>query len=339
MAFLVVAALSCFATAKSFMLLIDLPWYVIVPMVVVFFATSSFAFKLIMDAVRNNGSEKYPKAKFWGGIALLLLTWVLISLPTNAHTFFFIKQIGAVVTNDLSTTISYAEQLAKRQNIYPEEKYNALCENCQAEFKKFSAEVKGNNGKSGFGDRADSHISKINEFLGKEGANYSIKTEQNTNKSGDGTNTDLINKKRAELAFVLNSIESKKYRVEQSIANTIRDSLYRAYELSKGIDDLIQTGSLWSHDDYIKQINGYLSKDLYPYIRNNSGYVKFNSEADRELYTAETPETQISRFLDPYKVMGDFFTGRQPFRFIFLILLSILLDVIGFISFDLAFKN
>jgi hypothetical protein len=37
--------------------------------------------------------------------------------------------------------------------------------------------------------------------------------------------------------------------------------------------------------------------------------------------------------------MGDFFVGKIPFIFIFWIILSILLDVIGFISFDNAFKK
>jgi hypothetical protein len=86
--FLIVGALSCWATASSFLLIIPLPWYVIYAMTIVFFVFASYAYKMIMDAIHNDGSIENPKAKLWGGIFLLLMTWGIISMPTNAHTFF-----------------------------------------------------------------------------------------------------------------------------------------------------------------------------------------------------------------------------------------------------------
>ena len=83
---------------------------------------------MIMDALHNDGSVENPKLKLWGGIALLILTWGIISLPTNAHTFFYKLQIGNVITKDLETTEQYSTQLAKRANISKNDtaEYNAL---------------------------------------------------------------------------------------------------------------------------------------------------------------------------------------------------------------------
>ena len=98
-----------------------------------------------MDALHNDGSVENPKLKLWGGVALLLLTWVIISLPTNAHTFFYKLQIGNVVTEDLKTTEVYADQLAKRVNISKLDtaEFNQLKDYCSVELGKFSQEAIG----------------------------------------------------------------------------------------------------------------------------------------------------------------------------------------------------
>lgn len=341
-AFLVVAALSCFATAKSFMLLIDLPWYIIVPMTIVIFVFSSYAFKLIMDATHNDGSIPNPKAKLWFGSALLLLAWGAVSFPTNAHTFFYMKQVGNVVNEDLQTTKTYAKQLADRAIIASE--YKVIEDKCMKEFSKFSDEVKGNIGgkgdtegfRSGFGDRANSHINRINEYLG---AQYALKTVPNTNKSSDMINTQIINSKLEELNIQLSHKKSDEYQVNTDVANEARGDIRIINILTDSIRIFAETGSLWYHDNYIKQIDAFLAHNPYPRIKMNKNFIVFQTIDDEKLYTSPNIETRISRFLNPYYVMWDFLTGRVSFIFIFWLMLSILLDVLGFISFDLAFKK
>ena len=103
------------------------------------------------------------------------------------------------------------------------------------------------------------------------------------------------------------------------------------------ISKLIAVGQIShaSSEPFIKQANGVLTL-AYSNIKPNAEYVYFTTKDDEKLYTAANIETRTSRFLHPYKVFGDFFVGRIPFIFIFWIILSILLDVIGFISFDNA---
>lgn len=341
-AFIVVAALSCWATASSFMLIIPLPWYVIWAMTIVFFVFASYAFKMIMDALNNDGSEEHPKLKLWGGLVLLILTWVIISLPTNAHTFFYKLQIGNVVTEDLKTTETYTEQLAyaEKQNVSKVDsaKYFATVRYCNNELKLFKDEATGT-GPSGkrFIDRYSlQHIHNLNKELSNYGK-YAIVLPQTTRNDSD-TKREVDN---AQLNLDKSLQELKKdFMVSTRNANQARKDLQNIQVMKTVIDSLVQVGliSRPSSEEIIKQAEGILIL-AYSNIKTNEQYVYFNNEEDKELYTATNIETRTSRFLHPYKVLGDFFTGKIPFIFIFWLILSILLDVIGFISFDLAFKK
>lgn len=341
-AFIVVAALSCWATASSFMLIIPLPWYVIWAMTIVFFVCASYAFKTIMEALNNDGSVENPKLKLWGGLVLLIITWVIISLPTNAHTFFYKLQIGNVVTEDLKTTETYTEQLAYagKQNVSKVDsaKYFATVRYCNNELKLFKAEATGT-GPSGkrFIDRYSlQHIHNLNNELSNYGK-YAIVLPQTTRNDSD-TKREVDN---AQLNLDKSLQELKKdFMVSTRNANQARKDLQNIQVMKTVIDSLVQVGliSRPSSEEIIKQAEGILIL-AYSNIKTNEQYVYFNNEEDKELYTATNLETRTSRFLHPYKVLGDLFTGKIPFIFIFWLILSILLDVIGFISFELAFKK
>lgn len=311
-------------------------------MTIVFFVFASFAFKMIMDALHNDGSVENPKVKLWGGIALLIFTWVIISLPTNAHTFFYKLQIGNVVTEDLKTTETYTEQLAnaEKQNISKVDsaKYFATVRYCNNELKLFKDEATGT-GPSGkrFIDRYSlQHIHNLNNELSNYGK-YAIVLPQTTRNDLD-TKTEVDN---AQLNLDRSLQELKKdFMVSTRNANQARKDLQNIQVMKTVIDSLAQVGliSSSSSEEIIKQAEGILIL-AYSNIKTNEPYIYFNNEEDEELYTATNLETRTSRFLHPYKVLGDFFTGKIPFIFIFWLILSILLDVIGFISFDLAFKK
>lgn len=335
-AFLIVGAISCWATASSFHLMMpSMPYIAVIAMTIVFFVFASYAFKLIMDALHNDGTVENPKVKLWGGIGLLILTWIIISLPTNAHTFFYKLRIGDVVTADLKTTKTYTQQLAERKVTDPA--FKELKNACEEEFGKFSLEVKGNSGKSGIGDRANKYIVKINEYLGIE---YAIPTVQNTNKSTDAVNTEVINTVSAQMKEQLKRKESAEYKVNEEASIQARRDLKNITILQDSIEQLIQMKeiSFPSAEPIIKQAEGVLVI-AYNNIKMNDKYVEFIDKDDEELYTAQNPETRTTRFLNPYAVMADFFTGKIPFMFIFWLIISILIDVLGFLSFDLAFKK
>lgn len=339
--FLIVGALSCWATASSFILIIPLPWYVIWAMTIVFFVFASYAYKMIMDAIHNDGSIENPKAKLWGGIFLLLMTWGIISMPTNAHTFFYKLQVGNVVTQDLKTTEKYTEQLAKQINIskYDTTAYRTFKAECDKHMQDFHNEATGtgHTGKIGIHRHSVRHIGDINTSLSKYG-NYKVPMPHYTNNLNQVLQE--VEATRNALHAQYAKIESEKLKVSMKDRNQALSDLHKIKAMQDSINYLIMIGEI-SHpsaEPVIKQTEGVLTL-AYSNIKTNEKFVYFDTEEDEKLYTAATIETRISRFLHPYKVFGDFFKGEVPFIFIFWIILSILLDVIGFISFDQAFKK
>ena len=343
MMFLIVGALSCWATASSFLLIIPLPWYVIWAMTIVFFVFASYAYKMIMDAIHNDGSIENPKAKLWGGVFLLLMTWGIISMPTNAHTFFYKLQIGNQVTDDLTTTGTYCEQLAKRENIskYDSAEYKAFQVECNDIMEEFANEANGTGqtGQRGIHRYSLGKISQINNKLGHYG-NYKIDEESIIITNNVNEIQREISRVRRTLHDEYDRIENDKLKVNARGSHQAQSDLHKIKAMQDSINYLIMIGEISrpSAEPVIKQAEGVLIL-AYGNIKANEKYVYFNNEDDEKLYTAENIETRLTRFLHPYKVMGDFFVGRIPFIFIFWIILSILLDVIGFISFDNAFKK
>ena len=339
--FLVVGALSCWATASSFLLIIPLPWYVIYAMTIVFFVFASYAYKMIVDAIHNDGSIENPKAKLWGGIFLFLMTWGIISMPTNAHTFFYKLQVGNVVTEDLKTTAVYSEQIAKRVNISKVDSaaYKVFKGECDDLLNTFTKEANGSGstGMIGINTQSLHHVSDINTKLGQYGK-YQIDEPNRTNYPPQIKIEIANTRNRLEAQYA--KIEDEQLRVSKTDSYQAQEDLNKIKIMQNNINNLIQTGQIshTSSEPMIKQANGVLTL-AYTNIKTSAKYVYFNTIDDEKLYTADNVETRLSRFLHPYKVFGDFFVGRIPFIFIFWIILSILLDVIGFISFDKAFKD
>lgn len=343
--FLIVGALSCWATASSFMLIIPLPWYIIWAMTIVFFVFASYSYKMIKDEARNcsegRGKKSTRIAKLLAAVFLFVMTWGVISMPTNAHTFFYKLQIGNVVTEDLKTTEKYTEQLAHRLNIskYDSTAYCSFKKDCDALMNDFENEA---NGTGLTGERFISkyslrYVAAINKELGIYG-NYHIEPPMTTRNMKD-THTQ-IELTRNRLHEQYSAIEDQKLKVSKKDSYLAKESLNKIKAMQDTINYLIMVGQISStkSEPIIKQTDGVLTL-AYSNIKTNEKYVYFNTDEDNDLYTSDYIETRTSRFLHPYKVFGDFFVGKIPFIFISWIILSILLDLIGFVSFDKAFED
>lgn len=335
--FVVAAAISCWATSSSLILMMPslfssnpivrliMVWL----LVIIIYVLASLAMKWVIDSVNNDGTLEHPKAMLWGGIATLCVSWIIISLPTNAHTFFYKLKIGDVITEDLSTTRTYSQQLADRIVIAPE--YSILENDVLKEWELFEKEVKSGITGSGFGKYAASHISKINTKLTSK---YFIPTPKNTNKAKDDENTALLNYwKENYLAKRLEEIKSDKYQVDKKLAKEARMNVNNMVAMEDSIHQLIYTNQISEEiaEPLITQADGVLKKS-YTDIKKSSKYVKFKGN-DESLYTKDNIETKTSRFLNPYAVVWDYFTGKIPFTFTFWLLLSIVIDLAGFFFF------
>lgn len=342
--FLVVTAISCWATSSSFLLMMPsmlssnpvVRTILVYALVFVFFVLASYAVKLIIDALNNDGTLSHPKVQLWGGLALLIFTWIIISLPTNAHTFFYKLKIGDVVTQDLKTTKAYSQQLADR--VVVDSAYYELEKDVLKEWELFEGEVKSGITGSGFGKYAAAHVAKINTMLGSE---YMIPTPQNTNRATDAENTLLLNYwKDHYLVPNLNRLKSDKYQVGTKAAIEAKNDVNRIIAMEDSVHQLILTNQISedSAEPIITQSAGVL-KVAYTNIKTNSKFVQFNNKEDKETYMADNIDTKTTRFLNPYSVTYDYFTGKIPFTFTFWLLLSVLIDVSGFFFYYQATKQ
>ena len=93
-AWLVFAAVSCWATAESLFLSFSggaaFPRWVFWVIVIGFYVLTSLGTKWIVEGVSENYSEN-KVGKLVGGLIIVILFWFVISMPTNAHTFLYKK--------------------------------------------------------------------------------------------------------------------------------------------------------------------------------------------------------------------------------------------------------
>ena len=112
LAFVAFAGISCWATAESLhMLLSTWPKFLIWILTVGFFIIASLGTKLIVDSMNQNIYVEKRGLRLTGGILLLIVFWLICSLPTNTHTFFYRTVINDKVVTDITTTRGYLTQI------------------------------------------------------------------------------------------------------------------------------------------------------------------------------------------------------------------------------------
>ena len=153
--FLVSAIISCWATSSSFMLMMPsifssnviVRTIMVWALVMIIYVLASMALKWAVDARNNRETTSGWKGKFWGSVAVLAVAWLVVSLPTNAHTFFYKLKIGDIVLEDISTTEKYSHQLCERSVVNPE--YFIVEAKADSIFKLFNREVLAEEGRYG----------------------------------------------------------------------------------------------------------------------------------------------------------------------------------------------
>lgn len=103
--FLILASVSCWATAESLHLLLpSYPRLLCWAVTIGFFFIASWGTKMICDSLNQNVYMERRGANLLGGLAIVIVFWLLCSMPTNTHTFFYRSLIHDKVTSDITTT-------------------------------------------------------------------------------------------------------------------------------------------------------------------------------------------------------------------------------------------
>ena len=336
-AFVAFAAVSCWATAESLHLLLS-SWPLAMCWVVAvgFFLIASLGSKMIVDSLNQNIYMEKRGVKLAFGTVLLLVFWLACSLPTNTHTFFYRSLISEKVNSDIAVTSGYLLQVKNnsKNGKATETKINDLRNKVEVLFGELEAEIK-NDAKPGFGPKAEAILRKFANILDVakiEPLSYSSTTEAARKKLCDAYRSKILLLRNSREAGLRASTEKPNPENMKEVERDIKNlALMKDYVANKTID-------LNNAED----VEGVCDKlnTAYNTVKRNKDFVNFSPESDEELYTAENPVTKVRRMISVYDVWSDFLKGDYAGHgFGFWIIISALVDIAGFIFFDLAFRT
>lgn len=334
--FLAFAAVSCWATAESLHLLLSswpeaLCWIVTIG----FFIIASLGTKMIVDSLNQDIYLEKRGLRLTGGVILVLLFWLICSMPTNTHTFFYRTVIHDKVTSDITQTRGYLGQVINNTNKMEQaqSKVDELRNKVEVKLGELEAEIM-NDQNPGFGPKSKEILRDFAKLLEVD------KVEPLTYRS-------TSQQARVQLC---DSYRKKIYLLFESKAKAIVDNVLWPNEANLKAADLADKNLRVVQDNIGTAINLNDARDItdvcdklnkgYAAIKINKNFVNFSPATDEELYTADNPVTKTKRLIDVFKVWEDFIKGEYAGHgFLFWVIISILVDVAAFIFFDLAFKK
>lgn len=335
--FLAFAAVSCWATTESLHLLLpSWPKIFCWAITVGFFFIASWGTKMIADSLNQNVYMENRGITLFGGIIIVLIFWLICSMPTNTHTFFYRNLIDQKVTTDIAATQGYLAQI--KDNVATDAKIQARCAEVEKQItiklQSLEAEIK-NPLNPGNGPETEKILGEIAHILGVNKINKL-----------SGVGNSVEQRKQLYQAYrdvILLQLENKKANIAKEMTPSNDNYRKVAAKDWKNLDltkQYIDNGSLsLVNADDVKTICNNLNQS-YSTIKTYQQFVDFKNEADKENYTRANPETKVSRLLSVYDVWVDFLTGKQGgLAFVFWIIISILVDVAAFIFFIIAFKK
>ncbi|MCI7466313.1 MAG: hypothetical protein MSB01_08505, partial [Bacteroidales bacterium] len=166
-AFVAFAAVSCYLTVGSIHLSMPaIPIWCMWIAVVGLFVLTSYGTKMIMDSFNRNLMIENPTKKFVGGLIIVLVTWLLISFPTNSHSLFYNKNARDYAKKEELHYVQQLrpltiEELAKEKFMTD---YAKKVKEVKSAQKALENEIKQPE-RIGFGDRADSCLQNVEKAL------------------------------------------------------------------------------------------------------------------------------------------------------------------------------
>lgn len=335
LAFIILAGISCWATEKSLHMLLPAGWPEILVwgITIAFFIVASLGTKLIVDSIFSYDFIENRKGKLWGGIALVALFWLLMSLPTNTHTFFYNDKIGSTVSQDIETTNKYLQQIVDMGTSSTpvlDEEGKKMKDAVEEQRRHIVAQFNGDEApfKRGNGVKIGEHLENINKIL-----NSSLQQDPRYNSQEPAIIDGYQEGINQALAHALRT-----HTISEQSANDAKLQIESLSTLKDSIQTHLAEANL--SEEEIRKCEKEL-KNGYNIIQANKKFVKFDQDSDDEVvYTKENGETRTKRLASVIDVFFvDFFQGKYPASFWYYVILSILVDLAAFIFFDIAFMK
>lgn len=340
-AFVVLGAVSCWATSESLHLLMPTwPKILCWAVVITFFIVASIGTKMIVDSLNQKIHVENRGGHLIGGIILVVIFWLCTSMPTNTHTFIYRNTINERVNSDLLQTRNYLNELKEQESAYENEK--AIKDKFEREVDqirliqgRMESEID-NNVEPGAGPKASRILSELTPLTGSE-KSIEFKTFPSDKKGRADAKKyykdqfDKIVKAKTDRYY--HDITGLNGGVKiQTVNESITELGLLKSDLESGKIDLNNA------DDINKKVIEPINK-AYNAIKINSDYVAF-LPGDEAVYTAVEPVAKTKRMLSVLDVWGDWMAGKfAGHGFFWWIMLAVLVDIAAFIFFDLAFRR
>lgn len=337
-AFLAFAGTSCWATAESLHMLLP-TWPIIFCYIVTigFFIIASLGTKMIVDSLNQNIYLEKRGLRLIGGIFIMLVFWLVCSMPTNTHTFFYRNVANSIAKEDIQTTTGYLNQLINDTQIENQikAKQTELDNKVKAKLTDLETEIK-NEANPGFGPRSKEILSQFAELLDVprvEQISYQSTSVQQRQTLVDAYRTKIYALADTKKQAIRNAMEAANKAVYQKAAKIAATNINLIAEQMNN-DPSALNEVAFAHELDNRLLTGYAT------IKTYKNFVSFDPKTDEERYTVEHPVTKIKRLMSVFDVWKDTLNGEyKGHGFIFWILISILVDIAAFIFFDLAFKK
>lgn len=335
LAFLILAGISCWATEKSLHLLLPAGWpeVLVWGITIAFFVVASIGTKMIADSLFSSDFIDNRKGKLWGGILLVVFFWLIMSMPTNTHTFFYNDKIGSTISKDIEITNKYLQQivdLGTSSTKVLDEEGTRIKNVVEAQRTHIVKQFYGDEPpyKRGNGEKIADHLKIINDTL-----HSTIKHHPAYNSADPA----ILNWYQVEIDKAL-SHALRTHTISEQSVQAAKKQKKRLAALNDSIQDHIASSSLSEAE--IRQCEKEL-KDGYNIVATNKTFIQFDENSDdEEIYTKENAETRTKRMSSVIDVFFvDFLKGKYPGSFWYYVILSILVDIAAFIFFDIAFMK
>ena len=333
-AFVAFAAVSCWSTTESLFLTLEsaqIPKWVFWIAVVGLYVLTSICFKMMLDSFNQNIYIERRTVKFVVGLLGVILLWIVFSMPTNAHTFFY-KQMAK------TTAVKELEHIdGELQKLSNETAFLAAHTN---EWDKYEAKILGDLAaikaeirdfqNIGTGDKTEARVVDVEDDLGlKTGTIARLKARNNTQRE--------INKVCEHYdKAIKEQLEIKKEQHDNNINRALADFKEEMKPIERLRQDIDKTLKEIEDDQFDKEA---VLKNARKII--GKSYAELESKFNG-LYSYDEHVYRSDRLVKVTKVWGDYFTGKfkkTDYTLWYWILLSIIVDIAAFAFFDIAFKK
>jgi hypothetical protein len=325
--FVIVMFISTYATVESLYRLLDVSKWALWPVSIIVFVFAARGFSRIRKSFDYSERNQSRLSMLLSGIFLVVPLWFVFIIPTNTHTFFYIREIKTVTIQDIEEAKTTLENLSVSGSNFIDKEKMEFKSNVDGLIESLQLEIK-NRYNIGYGPEADKIIIKLENLLGQEIQRLTppaVRSERNLQNFAQ----DMGEAVRRILNVKLGEYDERKQRFESRMdKNEINEVIS---QLKKAAEDIK------SLDEPSPEIKTLL-KESYAKIKSYSD--RFNEEFKNKNLESITKTPQCIQLENVIEVWKKFFNGDYAGKgFIYFIILAILIDFLGFWLYEMAFKK